>query len=97
MKKINLAKIKTIQPNYKFASIIEVNKEYKVDGLNIWNHYWNCSDRCVEVIDPFERQIYCFKEYEIKSNDKTVKFVAGEFSNGEIGIFIKDELIQGIL
>lgn len=96
MKKINLAKIKTIQPNYKFASIIEVNKEYKVDGLNIWNHYWNCSDRCVEVVGN-DGEIYCFKEYEIKSNGKTVKFVAGEFSNGEIGIFIKDELIQGIL
>lgn len=78
--------------NYKFASIIEVDKEYKLEGLNIWNHYWNCSDRKVEVKGPFEGQVYFFKEYEIKTPEKSVKFVAGEFINGQIGIYIKDEV-----
>lgn len=92
MKKIKLAKIKGSQPGYKFASVIELNKEYKLDGLNIWNFYWHCSDRNVEVVGPYEGQIYNFKEYEIKTPEKHIFFVAGEFSNGEIGIFVKDEL-----
>ena len=78
--------------DWKFASLIEVDKEYKVDGLNIWNHYWNCSDRKIEVRDPFEGQVYFFNEYEIKTPEKTVTFVAGEFSNQKIGIYLKDDL-----
>ncbi|HCN12338.1 MAG TPA: hypothetical protein PKC37_00250 [Kaistella sp.] len=78
--------------DWKFASLIEVDKEYKVDGLNIWNHYWNCSDRKIEVRGPFEGQVYFFNEYEIKTPEKTVTFVAGEFSNQKIGIYLKDDL-----
>ena len=81
---------------YHFDSIIEVDKEYKLKGLNIWNHYWHCSDRNVEVIGH-EGHIYHFKEYEIITEDQHIFFVAGEFSNGEIGIFIKDELSEGKL
>ncbi len=77
--------------NWKFASFIEVDKEYKVGGLNIWNHYWNCSDRNVEVVQPLEGHIHHFKEYEIRTPEKTVTFVAGEFSNGQIGIYLKEE------
>ena len=78
--------------DWKFASLIEVDKEYKVDGLNIWNHYWNCSDRKIEVRGPFEGQVYFFNEYEIKTPEKTVTFVAGEFSYQSIGIYLKDDL-----
>ncbi len=81
-----------LKPIWKFASIIEVDKEYRVEGLNIWNYYWHCTDRNVEVVGPYEGQFYNFKEYEITTTEKTVRFVAGEFSNGEIGIFINDEL-----
>ena len=77
--------------DWKFASLIEVDKEYKVEGLNIWNHYWHCSDRKVEVRGPFEGQVYYFKEYQIKADYKQVNFVVGEFSNGQIGIYTKDE------
>ena len=77
--------------DWKFASLIEVDKEYKVDGLNIWNHYWHCSDRKIEVRGPFEGQVYFFNEYEIQTPTKKVNFVAGEFINGQIGIYVKDE------
>ena len=55
--------------NWKFASLIEVDKEYKIEGLNIWNFYWHCSSRKIEVIDPMEGQVYFFNEYEIKNKD----------------------------
>lgn len=41
---------------------------------------------------PFEGQVYFFKEYEIKTPQKSVNFVAGEFINGQIGIYTKDDL-----
>lgn len=83
--------------NWKFASFIEVDKEYKVEGLNIWNHYWFCSDRKIEVLDPSEGQIYYFNEYEIRTSEKNICFVAGEFSDGKIGIYKRDDLSDGKL
>lgn len=77
---------------WKFASFIEVDKEYRVEGLNIWNHYWHCSDRKVEVKGPFEGQVYYFKEYEIRTGDKNLRFVAGEFINGQLGIYLKEKV-----
>ena len=77
--------------NWKFASLIEVDKEYKIEGHNIWNFYWNCSDRKIEVINPSNRNVYYINEYEIQTREKTITFVAGEFSNGEIGIYLKEE------
>ena len=78
--------------DWKFASFIEVDKPYKIDGINIWNHYWHCSDRCVEIIGFEDRQPYCFKEYRISTPEKTVNFVAGEFSDGKIGIYVKEKV-----
>ena len=76
---------------WKFSSIIEDGKEFKIQGLNIWNHYWHCSDRKVEVVEPSEGQTYYFKEYEIREGEKHIQFVAGEFTNGKMGIFTKVE------
>lgn len=76
---------------WKFASLVEVDKVFKIDGLNIWNFYWHCCDRKIEVISPFERNIYFFNEYEIKTPEKTVTFVAGEFSDCQIGVYLKEE------
>ncbi len=80
--------------NWKFASFIEVDKEFRVEGLNIWNHYWFCNDRKVEVRSPHEGQVYFFKEYQIKDGNKLVNFVAGEFSDLRVGLYVKDELVD---
>lgn len=77
--------------HWKFASFIEVDKEYRVEGLNIWNHYWYCSDRKVEVIEPQKGERHFFKEYVISTPAKSITFVAGEFSDGQIAIFLKEE------
>lgn len=77
---------------WKFTSFIEVEKEFKIEQFNIWNYYWHCTDRKIEVIGPFEGQIYFFNEYEIRTPAKTLTFVAGEFSNGQIGLYLNDEM-----
>ena len=77
--------------NWKFASLIEEEKEFKVEGINIWNHYWHCSDRKIEVIGPLSGNPYLFNEYEIRSPEKTITFVVGEFSEGRIGLYLMEE------
>lgn len=92
LKKFKLKTNTKTMTDWKFDSFIEINKEHRIDGLNIWNHYWHCNDRKVEVKGPFEGQVYFFKEYEIKTPEKKVCFVAGEFVNGQLGIYLKDDL-----
>lgn len=82
---------------WKFASYIEENKEFKVEGLNIWNHYWHCCERKIQVTGPRTGNPYLFNQYEIRTPEKTVTFVAGEFSDELMGIYIKDELRDGKL
>ena len=38
-----------------------------------------------------------FKEYEITNGDQKLNFVAGEFVNSKVGIYIKDDLSDGKL
>lgn len=91
IKKITLKKTNSEKSSWKFASLIEINKEYKIEGLNIWNHYWHCSDRKIEVLEPKEGHICFFNEYEIQTASKKITFVAGEFSNKKVGLYLKDE------
>ncbi|HAV02717.1 MAG TPA: hypothetical protein DCW95_05930 [Chryseobacterium sp.] len=76
---------------WNFVSLIEEDKEFKVNGLNIWNYYWHCSDRKIEVIGPLSGNPYLFNQYEIRTPEKTVTFVAGEFSEGRIGLYLQEE------
>ena len=93
--KFKLKKIKTVaMETWKFASYIEIDKEFKINGLNIWNYYWSCSERKIEVLSPDEGQIYFFNEYENSNGNNKVNFVAGEFSDGKVGIFTKDEIME---
>ena len=77
--------------NWNFASIIEEDKEFKIDGINIWNHQWHCADRKIEVIGPLSGNPYLFNQYEIKSPEKTITFVVGEFSEGRMGLYLPEE------
>ncbi|NAW51502.1 hypothetical protein GNY06_08965 [Elizabethkingia argentiflava] len=81
---------------WKFAIALHENEEYKIKGLNIWNFSWNCVDKKVEVQDPYEGNVYYFKEYEIENENEKVNFVAGEFSNLMVGIYLKDDLSEGL-
>lgn len=76
---------------WKFVSLIEEEKEFKVQGLNIWNFYWHCTDRKLQVHHPSGGDVYFFNEYKITAPDKTITFVAGEFSDGKIGLYLPDE------
>jgi hypothetical protein len=80
-----------METHWKFADYIEIDKEYKIEGLNIWNHYWNCSERKIEVIGPRTGNPYLFNQYEIKTPEKTITFIVGEFSESKIGLYLPEE------
>ena len=82
---------------WKFAKAISENEAFNIDGINIWNHYKNKENKKVEVKGPYEGNVYFFKEYQIINNDKTINFVAGEFINSKVGIYLKDDLSEGKL
>lgn len=86
-----------METRWKFAAIIRINHIFEVEGLNIWNYYWQCTDRNVEVRDPFDGNLYHFKEYEISDRGRKVSFVAGEFSNEQIGIYIKEKSVNEVM
>ncbi len=81
--------------HWNFAKAINENETFCIEGLNIWNYHWECTNKKVEVQGPYEGQVYYFKEYCIRDGDKSVKFVAGEYSNGKMGIYVKDHLSEG--
>lgn len=81
--------------SWKFAKAIHENEEFMIDGMNIWNHYWQCVDKKVQVIGPERGNMYNFKEYQIEHDGKTINFVAGELMDSKVGIYIKDDLSEG--
>ena len=79
--------------DWKFASYIEENKEYKIEGINIWNHDWVCIDRKIQVTGPRTGNPYLFNHYEINTPEKTITFLAGEFSDELMGLYLKEEKV----
>lgn len=77
--------------NWKFHSLISEDKPALLEGINIWDYYWHCLDKKIQVLGPFEGQIYYFKAYQIKTGNGTLDFVAGEYSSGQMGLYIKDD------
>ena len=59
--------------NWKFAKSVDENEEFKIEGLNIWNHYWHCVNKKVEVKGPDNGNVYFFKEYQIEGKRDNVK------------------------
>ena len=81
-----------IMTNWKFAKAIDENEEFRINHLNIWNFPWHCLNKKVEVSGPYEGQVYYFKHYEITDGTQKIEFVAGEFVNSKVGIYVKDDL-----
>lgn len=56
-------------------------QEFMLDGVNVWNHKWTHDiPQKAEVIDPHYGQKFQFTIWEIKTEGRTIRFAAGEFS-----------------
>lgn len=70
-----------------YRSVID-GEEFRIDGLNIWDHEWKRSGENISVKDPIYQQDHVMSVYEIHEGRKVIRFAAGEFSNLVWGIYL---------
>jgi hypothetical protein len=62
-----------------------------VPGHNVWDHNFASTGEKVAVKDPLYGAEYQFTVYEIEIDGRTIRFAAGEFSNGIYGFYLPGE------
>ncbi len=74
---------------WRFVGVNYDEKEFLIDGINVFAHGWrDVAGEIAQVSDPLYEQARRFSVYEITENNRTVKFAAGEFSNGVWGFYV---------
>ena len=79
-----------MENNWKHIKTIVDGDEFRIKGLNIWEHNWKRTGQKIVVKDPLYGQEHSMDIYEIANKESTVVFAAGEFSNCVWGIYIRD-------
>jgi hypothetical protein len=70
---------------WKFIGSSFDGKPFSID---VWKHDWiPVGDNPAEVVDPRYGQSFKFSIYDVSANNSTVRFAAGEFSNGVWGFY----------
>jgi len=66
--------------------------EVLLDGLNPWQNEWyDLEEASIIVAHPsYPEQRHSMEISELRANGRTVKFAAGEFSNGVWGFYVQD-------
>ena len=80
--------------NWKFYASVEERSSLEIDGINVWNYNWNSDYEKVNVIDPLYGEEKTLIRYWIVIEDKTIEFVAGEFSNLIYGFYLKPKDLE---
>jgi hypothetical protein len=76
--------------NWKHAKTILDGEQYKIKGINIWDHPWINTGEQMKLKDPIYNQDFSFAIYQIEEGKTIIEFAAGEFSNGVWGIYEKE-------
>ena len=61
--------------------------EFKVQGVNVWEHKWEETGETVNVRDPSYGMPYTFNVYAIEAGGETIRFAAGEYSADVWGFY----------
>jgi len=67
------------------------NEPYFINHVNIWEHKWINTRKHLQVEDPLYGQEFKFPIYEIHTEDQTIRFSTGEFSNNVWGIYEEEK------
>ena len=76
-------------PNWQHIRTITDGERFEINGLNIWNNDWKNTGERIQIKDPIYGQDYTFTVYEIRNEQTSATFAAGEFSNCVWGIYVK--------
>lgn len=76
--------------NWKSAGITLDGQAFRLGGLNVWKHQWIPLDEPpVELPHPnYPSQLHQMWLYEMKEENKTVRFAAGELSASVWGFYV---------
>ena len=78
----------TVSTAWRFVGVNYDEKMFLIDGINVFAHGWKSVDgEIAQVSDPLYGQARRFSVYEITEKNRTIKFAAGEFSNGVWGFY----------
>ncbi len=58
------------------------NKEFFIDGVNIFEFHWLSTGECVTVLDPESKLVYTFSIYKVNLEDRNITFANGRFEDG---------------
>ena len=79
-----------MKPVWKFVKTIVDYEKFEINGINIWDFKWEATDEKIKIKDPLYGQFYTFNVFKIQNKDIEILFVAGEFSNGVYGIYLRE-------
>lgn len=60
---------------------------FELNGMNIWEYDWQKTGETIHVKDPLYGNHYLFPVFEIRDQQRSARFAAGEFSNNVWGIY----------
>jgi hypothetical protein len=66
-----------------------IGDKFIIDGVDIFKEKWENTGEIVQVRDPIYNQVFKFNVWKVNHNNKSIIFVAGEFSNCVFGIYTK--------
>ena len=78
--------------NWKFLKAISEGQALQIDGVDVWPYEkWEAEKGAVaEVKDPIYKQDFKFTVYRVQSGEYSIRFAAGEFSNGIWGFYVEE-------
>jgi hypothetical protein len=79
-----------VTPGWKYVSIGFEGDHVSLDGLMPWQLKWHSLEEPpITVAHPsYPLQRHSMRVYELRHEGNTVKFAAGEFSNGVWGFYV---------
>jgi len=79
-----------ITPGWKHVAIGFEGVPVSLGGLNPWKFKWHSLDEpTITVAHPsYPEERHTMSLFELKSGGKTVRFAAGEYSNGVWGFYL---------
>jgi hypothetical protein len=72
---------------WTFLSSTTEGGSFSIAGVDVWKNSWTDTKEMIHVKDPLYQQDFTFHIYTISCGGKTVRFAAGEFSNGVWGFY----------
>jgi hypothetical protein len=74
---------------WRFVGTAANERNFLIEGVNVWAFRWQeVRGERAAVEDPHYHQSFNFSVYTVTDGEHSVKFAAGEFSNGVWGFYV---------